>query len=354
MSSLEKPETADDNDNDNTRQLPKTLVVLLHTRQLLVLALFAILGVLARRGLTLLTTYNGSYVSGVIWANFTSCLIMGMLDGSSNVWNHPNNNKNNSKNKNNKTDIVLYVGLTTGFCGSLSSFSSLILEMFLESADLNVGGNAGYRNAGGYGIMQFFSVLISQLCVSCGGFQLGRHLAQFYDPIVRPPAGGLKLVEDLCVWGGLASWIAVVCLIVVKGWRSWVFSCIVSPVACWLRYYVSKQLNPRNKDFPWGTFTINVLATLILAVLTIVNRGKTPHGRIIGDQLSCHLVNGLEDGFCGTLSTVSTFVVELYKIRKTAGKSHIYGAVTVLVSYSVMVVILGSYSWTQGLDDPVC
>ena len=42
----------------------------------------AIWGVLVRKGLMLLTTYSGSFLSGVIWANFAACVVMGLaIDG---------------------------------------------------------------------------------------------------------------------------------------------------------------------------------------------------------------------------------------------------------------------------------
>jgi len=306
-------------------------------RLLSILSFFAIIGVLARKGIIALTTYDGAYVGGVIWANFTACIIMGMLIQSSRAWSLYGG----------KASVPLYVGLTTGFCGTFSSFSSLVLEAFEKSADVTTT-HYHYPNAA-YGIMECASVMITQMGVSIAGLHFGKHMIKQYDPVIWK----LDLVQNAIFIGGILAWIAVICLIVIESWRPWTFACIVSPIACWTRYYVSKWLNPRIKRFPLGTFTVNIFATIVLAFLTLVNRGKLANGgRIVNTVLSCHMIKGLEDGYCATLSTVSTFVVELYTIKSPM--SYRYGAVSLLVAYAFVVITLGSYNWTIGLTEPLC
>lgn len=307
-------------------------------RLLLILTFFAIIGVLARKGITVLTTYNGAFVGGVIWANFTSCIIMGMMIQTERSW----------ASIGLKATIPLYVGLTTGFCGTFSSFSSLILEAFVKSADISIGKYYHYPN-GAYGIMECASVIISHMAVSIAGLHFGKHLIKQHDPLIPR----VNLIEDIIAICGVLAWIAVICLIIIKSWRSWTFACIVSPIACWTRYYVSKLLNSRIKRFPLGTLTVNIFATLVLAILNLINRGKiSGGGRIVNTVLTCHMLQGLEDGYCGTLSTVSTFVVELYTIKSP--QSYKYGFVSLAVSYIIMLLILGSYNWSVGLTDPLC
>ncbi|CDR37679.1 CYFA0S01e14796g1_1 [Cyberlindnera fabianii] len=309
-------------------------------RLLCILSFFAIVGVLARKGITVLTTYDGSFLGGVIWANFAACVVMGLATQSSEFWKDepvP------------KAKIQLYTGITTGFCGTFSSFSSLILEAFIKSADIQIGHYYHYRN-GAYGIMECASVMISHICISIAGLHFGKHLMKFHD---RKTPLNIGILENVVAVAGIASWIAVIVLIVIKSWRSWTFACIVSPIACWTRFYVSKWLNPKVSGFPMGTFTVNVAASVILAILNLLNRGKTSHdGRLVNSILSCHMIQGLEDGFCGTLSTVSTFVAELYTLKSP--RSYRYGFVSLAVSYILMLLILGSYNWTIGLTDPLC
>ena len=46
----------------------------------------SIWGVLVRKGLMALTSYKGSFLSGVIWANFTACIVMGLAIDGENLW----------------------------------------------------------------------------------------------------------------------------------------------------------------------------------------------------------------------------------------------------------------------------
>ncbi|KAH3675063.1 hypothetical protein WICMUC_002895 [Wickerhamomyces mucosus] len=317
---------------------PLSLRLFLQIKLLSILTFFAIIGVLARKGITNLTTYENSFLGGVIWANFASCVIMGMLIQSEKTWDFLNLNKSTN---------FLYIGLTTGFCGTFSSFSSMILEAFVKTADIAIGSNTKYPNDG-YGIMECSSVMISHLAISIAGLHLGKHFIKRYD-FVFPH---VFILENVIAIGGGCAWIAVVGLVALPNWRSWTFASIVSPIACWTRFYVSKLLNPKHKSFPMGTFTVNVFATVVLAILNVIERGKTSKGGILSTVLACHFIQGLQDGYCGTLSTVSTFVVELYTLKSP--KSYRYGFSSLAVSYCFMVIILGSYNWTKGLTDPLC
>lgn len=67
-----------------------------------------------------------------------------------------------------------------------------------------------------------------------------------------------------------------------------------------LRYFASKYLNYLN--FPWGTFTVNVLGSLTLGiVLGLVLKTQNLSG-------TTNLLFGI--GFCGGFTTFSTFAVE--------------------------------------------
>lgn len=299
--------------------------------KLSLLAFFAILGLLSRKGLTVLTTYDSSYLGGIVWCNFTACVFMGALVHTTR-W------------PGIKSDRYLYLAATTGYCGSFSSFSSMMLESFLRSADID----GHYPNAG-YGVMEVLSVLITQVGLSVIGFKFGSHLIHFCDPRIRY----VETLEWACAIAGVVLWAVVIILMCIPGWRLWMFASLVSPLACWARYYISKWLNPKFKEFPLGTFMVNMLATLILAALTLLNRGKTSDGgRIVNSKLACQLMSGLDDGLCGTMSTVSTFVAELHVLSLPRG--YIYATVSLAVCYCLMIVVLGSYNWSVGLTQPLC
>lgn len=337
----------------------------------------SIWGVLVRRGITNLTTYPGTYLGGVVWANFTACFVMGYAVDSSKLWNlllaqhdekasEADGHRESSEQSRisdhkvsayaNKGSIPLYVGLTTGFCGTCSSFSSLILEAFNKSADTAEGAPYSYPNPA-YGIMEFLSVIFTQLGMSVAGFHLGKHFCAFADRYFPTlTKRNYKILESLSVAMGVVSIIITCILIGINksgSWRSWTFSILFAPFGALLRFYISKYLNTKFVNFPLGTFSANLLGTLLHGVLTILSRGKLPHqGRLVSDVLVCHIISGFNDGFCGALTTVSTFVVELFALKLIY--SYRYGITSIILSFILLVTTLGSYNWTLGLADPIC
>jgi fluoride exporter len=95
-------------------------------------------------------------------------------------------------------------------------------------------------------------------------------------------------------------------------------------------------------SFPFGTFAANISATVILGtVILIQGRERAPMKLI-----SCNLLYGIDNGFCGCLSTISTFAVELDTlIRKHA---YAYATASIAVGISIMVLMVGSSAWSEG------
>lgn len=56
------------------------------------------------------------------------------------------------------------------------------------------------------------------------------------------------------------------------------------------------------------------------------------------------MLQGFEDGFCGSLSTVSTFVVELRGLKR--GDSWKYFWCSVIGAQLLLTVILGGWIWS--------
>jgi len=83
-----------------------------------------------------------------------------------------------------------------------------------------------------------------------------------------------------------------------------------------LRYLADRAVQSRHDSgFPWGTFTVNVVGSFILGML-IDAPGSV--GALLGT------------GFCGALTTYSTFGYET--IRLLEGRSHAYAVLNVVAS----------------------
>lgn len=325
---------------------------------LLNIACGSIWGVLARKGLIALTSYPGAYLGGLVWANFAACYVMGMAMESELLWLQlllaadgklplfPT-----------KGAIPFYVGITTGFCGLCSSFSSMILEMFNKAANLPPV-VAKYPNAG-YGVMGAIEVVLTHLGLSLAGYRAGKHASRYLERLnysLMPR--GYYFLELLSSAFGVAAYIVVIVLIALKKgntWREWTLSCLFAPWGAILRFALSKKLNPIKKDFPLGTYTANFCGSILLTIFNLLIRGrksKLSSIPIVDHSQACDVLVGLDDGFCGCLTTVSTFIVELCAL--TMSPSYTYGAVSVMSSFVAMLLILGLYNWTIGLTLPVC
>lgn len=87
-----------------------------------------------------------------------------------------------------------------------------------------------------------------------------------------------------------------------------------------LRYLTDRTMQLRHDTaFPWGTFTVNIVGCLILGALA--GAGAALPGPVLA------LVG---TGFCGALTTYSTFSYET--IRLIEEKAHFYAALNVIVS----------------------
>ncbi|GGF20038.1 putative fluoride ion transporter CrcB 2 [Williamsia phyllosphaerae] len=103
-----------------------------------------------------------------------------------------------------------------------------------------------------------------------------------------------------------------------------------------IRYGVERGLPAGPGDWPWATFAVNCVGTLILGALIA---GLTAIGADTGWRLRTRLLLGV--GFCGSLTTYSAFALE--SDRLLAG-----GDVGVGLGYVVGTVVAGLVCATVG------
>lgn len=352
------------------------------------LIFFSILGTLARLGLSALTFYPGTPVqTGILWANFAGSLIMGFLTEDRQLFrakgakrvlrkdrgcdeeniesiNMTSKNEPNARaSKANeelaiKKQIPLYIGLTTGFCGSCTSFSAFIRDAYLAISN-NIPHPAGASIArnGAYSFLAVLAVIILTIFLSLGGLIFGGHISLGLQTLL-PSLRNLfarKYFNLLMVFIAFGSWIGAVILTIFPPYEYWrtqaLFSLIFAPLGCLLRFYISLHLNPRISAFHLGTFFVNMLGTSLFALfydLQHIPSLINTHGGI-----GCELLQGGMDGFCGALTTISTWVAEIKASRRMSG-AYIYGGVSLAAGLALAVVIIGSVQWTVGFQSPKC
>ena len=109
------------------------------------------------------------------------------------------------------------------------------------------------------------------------------------------------------------------------------------------RYVLAMKLTPLLQLFPLGTFIANTGGTALIGMFHILQR--TPK---LPSQNACAILQGLMDGYCGCLTTVSTFAVEVGAL--TTRRAWLYVFISFVTSQLLLLVILGP-SWLSGIDD---
>ncbi|KAE9372310.1 hypothetical protein N431DRAFT_439420 [Stipitochalara longipes BDJ] len=367
------------------------------------LILFSFLGTLARLGLQAITFYPGApVVFSELWANFGGSLFMGFLSEDRMLfkeeWGTPTYDQQVEKARQQGQDeesgsssdqaidlqaakkahaatkktIPLYIGLATGFCGCFTSFSSFIRDAFLAlsnnlSSPLNhpedyspihaTSTSTVHRN-GGYSFMALLAVIITTIALCISGLHIGAHLAIAFEPYTPslPFTFCRKVLDRLAVVLAWGCWLGAIFLAIFPPdrnegspeiWRGRaVFALVFSPLGCLGRFYASINLNSKFASFPLGTFVVNIFGTAIIGMSYDLQR--VPLGAAVG----CQVLQGIQDGFCGCLTTVSTWVSELSSLRRR--NAYRYGAASVIVALCFLIVIMGSFQWTRGFSALQC
>lgn len=309
-----------DEANDISRNPPTVAV----SEKKLVLAFsiipFAIAGALIRIGLQRLETYDGSPVFGLAYAQWLGCLIMGVVTFHKNnlfLFYHP-----------------LHVGLSTGLCGSITTFSSWQYGIFSGFANID-----GALHTRGKNVLAGLSECLVTLAMAFSGYHCGHHIARLLEHIglfspmlqrladqqnvtVSPrnnsavdrdsnkalsncpvpkvvPCGfalsDLNRIDCLVVGFGTLSWVGVVLAAVFSpdDHRELALTCAFAPVGALLRWYLSFFNGTIRKDTFVGTLAANIFGTLVLAVIYSVRFGAYL------SPVSCSVLAALADGFCG-------------------------------------------------------
>ncbi|AUP81010.1 fluoride efflux transporter CrcB [Flavivirga eckloniae] len=93
-----------------------------------------------------------------------------------------------------------------------------------------------------------------------------------------------------------------------------------------LRYIIGKYLNSADTSFPYGTFTANILGSLLIGIILGLAAKN--------DSLSQNQTLLLATGFCGGFTTFSTFAYENHMFLKS-------GDFTSFAIYTIASFVIG-------------
>ena len=84
-----------------------------------------------------------------------------------------------------------------------------------------------------------------------------------------------------------------------------------------LRYLTDRAVQTRHDTvFPWGTFTVNVTASLLLGLVAGAAGAGAPPAWVASEQV----VSLVGTGLCGALSTSSTFSYETLRLAEDGAR----------------------------------
>jgi fluoride exporter len=216
-------------------------------------------------------------------------------------------------------------------------------------------------------------LLTTGLCLSA--LQAGAHLAIALDRVTPtiPISLWRKILDRSAIIIALGAWIGSIFMAIwppdrpsgpagqgntswaQETWRSQVvFALVFAPIGCLIRFYASVHMNSIFKAFPLGTFVVNVSGTVVLGMSWDLQHSPlgSTGASIGGGTIGCQVLQGIQDGFCGCLTTVSTWVLELSGLRRK--HAYFYGVISISVGLAFLVVIMGSLAWSHGFSETVC
>ncbi|KAH8999228.1 CrcB-like protein-domain-containing protein [Lactarius akahatsu] len=290
----------------------------------------SVLGVLTRLGLDALATYDGRSIFPLAYPQALGCLVMGIClplkDPISSYYS------------------PLYIAITTGFCGSLTTFSGWQLDVFYSWINEGQFHRNGLRNAVDAFAKIFFTLSISLASLFFGVY-LGTALLPYISKTCRsslPRPWIVNVLNVLSVIVYLATFPTYFTL--SASFRHQATAALLfSFPGTFTRYALSISLNSRSTLLPVGTLVANEFGTSLLALLHILQGLSNPVS-----PNACSILQGLGDGYCGCLTTVSTFAAEMRAF--TARKRWLYGTISIVMGQILLVLILGSTVWAGNVS----
>uniref|UniRef100_H2Y779 Uncharacterized protein n=1 Tax=Ciona savignyi TaxID=51511 RepID=H2Y779_CIOSA len=210
---------------------------------------------------------------------------------------------------------AMYKGLTTGFCGSYTTWSKWNQQLSLTL----VGGANAASQSQVLSILSWFVGFHSFIGSYCVGLDFGKDIGGRIGKKVSPNGPKISnIAVFLLLVGAVIGFIVGVVVDPTQTGKQIWMAVLFAPFGASIRAYLAKYKVDRFK-FPLGTFLANLLGALVLAAINVINtRAVTCGSGAI--CWSTVVTYGVGTGFCACLTTVSTFMSEIYKLRGTDPK----------------------------------
>ena len=302
-----------------------------HVVFFLALSLASYVGVIVRLSLGRLRRWNGIPYFGAFYAEVVGTAIMGLVMAHKGLL---------------QDHAAVYQGLATGLCGSITTFSSWNTQAsaVLLQYDTSPPDNATR-------VVGWATILLLGLSVPIAALAFGRHVAAL-SPLSdqrRAAKEGTRssairrwkvAVEDLLI---AIAWVVISALVVTLliWFRKYelLFSVVFATPGTYLRWHLA-PLNGAFSHFKMGTFVVNVLGTWLVGAVLVTE----VHFKDSLSTVGAAILVGVVNGFCGCLTTVSTFIVELTTLPLLS--TYFYSLCSLLLAQIGLLVIQGSYIWT--------
>lgn len=311
-----------------------------HFETLSLLAFFSLFGVLARLGLTALFDHPGATVFPVAWVQGTGCFLFGLIVHRrrqiERIW------------------PALYVGLRVGeSCRCLRSFAEGSQAVSLTLFFFDDGSPSSWYTMTGFagGIATFATWQLNSfvgfsnlegtsdnwLSCACDGLSyiwitvtvvffsinFGRHLSGHLPRLrLGPLPQTYRYIFSVI---GLLGWLVALLIFILRDNTYWrvgrrvTWALVLAPIGTWIRWWAGSRINPISPPYiKFGTFGCNMASTSIAGVMYLLQR-ISPLGPGLGEW-PCQALQGVQDGFCGCLSTIPAFIEQAERMHDSDHK----------------------------------
>jgi len=308
------------------------------------LLLFSFIGVLVRIYSEQVLTYMGEPVAAIIYPQIIGCFIIGIVI--------------ELKAKIESSSHTLFIGITTGLCGSITTFSGVILGSSQQYFNV-----LGYERTMAQNIMAGLTVDLLGFGMGFIAFLFGKHIGEWLNEeyIKTLPLCTGNLVYANPTWfkeehitktdvmiiilGVLSALGVTTASLTFNMDRRLVYALIFAPVGTFMRRWMS-ALNRINQKFPLGTLLVNIIGSAVLVLLFLIP------GVTAVSNTHCYILAGLMTGFCGCFTTVSTWVVELSFLNKKY--AYIYGAASIIFAEILSITLFLAMKTHQPYYNNLC